>query len=129
VAASTVVVTGIAVPIAFGAGYAGAAGAFGPALAMVVLAPVNALAIQAAALRLRPEATLHAAVVSALSFTAAAVLAVPVWGATGATGAALAGATAYALVAIRLLPGAAGVRLVAASLGGAAAVLLLGVIT
>jgi hypothetical protein len=96
---------------------------------MVVLAPVNALAVQAAALRLRPEATLYAALAGALGFTAAAVLAVPAWGAVGATAAALAGAVGYALLAIRLLPGAAGARLTAASLGGATAVFLLGVLT
>lgn len=129
VAAGTVLAIDAAVPIVFGAAYAGAAGAFGPALAMVVLAPVNALAVQAAALRLRPEATLYAAVAGALGFTGAAVLAVPAWGAAGATGAALVGAAAYALVAIRLLPSAAGVRFTVASLGGAAAVILLGVIT
>ncbi|MGQ0719454.1 MAG: hypothetical protein ACT4NP_19495 [Pseudonocardiales bacterium] len=129
VAAVAVLAIDVAVPIVFGAGYAGAAGAFGPALAMVVLAPVNALAVQAAALRLRPEATLYAAVAGALGFTGAAVLAVPAWGAVGATAAALAGAAAYALVAIRLLPGAAGVGLTVASLGGAAAVIGLGVLT
>jgi hypothetical protein len=96
---------------------------------MVVLAPLNALVVQAAALRLRPEATLYAAVVGALGFTGAAVLAVPAWGAVGATAAALAGAAGYALLAIRLLPGAVGARLTVASLGGVAAVILLGVIT
>ena len=93
-----------------------------------MLAPVNALVVQAAALRLRPETTLYAAVVGALAFTGAAVLAVPAWGAVGATVAALAGAAGYALLAIRLLPGAAGARLTVTSLGGATAVLLLGVI-
>ncbi|MDQ4009902.1 MAG: hypothetical protein M3228_04230 [Actinomycetota bacterium] len=129
VVAVTVLTIDAAVPLVFGEGYTGAAGALGPALAMVVLAPVNALVVQAAALRLQPEATLYAALVSALAFTGAAVLAVPVWGAAGATGAALAGAAAYALLAIRLLPGAAGVRLTVTSLAGAAAVILLGVLT
>ncbi|MGH3824676.1 MAG: oligosaccharide flippase family protein [Pseudonocardiaceae bacterium] len=129
VAAVTVLVIDTAVPIVFGEGYAGAAAAFAPALAMVVLAPVNALVVQSAALRLQPEATLYAAVAGVLSFAGAAVLAVPVWGAAGATGAAFAGAAGYALLAIRLLPGAADVRLTAASLGGASAVILLGVIT
>jgi lipopolysaccharide exporter len=128
VAGATVLTLDAAVPIVFGERYAAAAAAFGPALAMVVLAPVNALVVQAAALRLRPEATLYAAVAGALGFTGAAVLAVPVWGAAGATAAALAGATGYALLAIRLLPGAAGARLTVASVGGAAAVVLLGVI-
>lgn len=117
-----------AVPIVFGAGYAGAAGAFSPALAMVVLAPVNALLVQSAALRLQPESTLCAALVGALAFIVAAVLTVPAWGAAGAAGAALAGAAAYALVGIRLLPGATGVWITVASLGSATAVALLGVI-
>jgi O-antigen/teichoic acid export membrane protein len=129
VAGVTVLALDAAVPIVFGERYTAAAGAFGPALAMVVLAPVNALVVQAAALRLRPEATLYAALAGALGFTLAAVLAVPAWGAVGATGAALAGAAGYALLAIRLLPGAAGARLTVASLGGTTAVILLGVLT
>ncbi len=129
VAAVAVVTLDAAVPLVFGERYTGATGVFVPALAMVVLAPVNALAVQSAALRLRPEATLHAAVAGALAFTGAAVLAVPVWGATGATGAALAGAAAYALLAIKLLPGVTGIWLTVASLGGASGVILLGVIT
>ena len=115
-----------AVPAIFGAGYLAAADAFVPALAMVVLAPVNALALQAAALRLRPEATLHSAVAAAVAFVLTALLAVPPLGATGGTVAALAGTAAAALVSIRLLPGAVGGRVGAASLGAAAAVLVLG---
>ncbi|MGH3985502.1 MAG: hypothetical protein ACRDST_23160, partial [Pseudonocardiaceae bacterium] len=61
VAGVTVLALDAAVPIVFGERYTAAAGAFGPALAMIVLAPVNALVVQAAALRLRPEATLYAA--------------------------------------------------------------------
>jgi O-antigen/teichoic acid export membrane protein len=129
VACVTVLALDTAVPIVFGERYTAAAGAFGPAMAMVVLAPVNALVVQAAALRLRPEATLYAALAGALSFTGAAVLAVPAWGAAGATAAALAGAAGYALLAIRLLPGAVGARLTVASLGGATAIILLGVLT
>ena len=112
-----------AVPAVFGAGYAGAVEAFVPALAMVVLAPVNALALQAAALRLRPEATLHSAVAGALAFALVALLAVPPLGATGGAAAALAGAVAAALTSIGLLPGAIGARVGGASLAGAAGVL------
>lgn len=115
-----------AVPAVFGAGYLAAADAFAPALAMVVLAPVNALALQAAALRLRPEATLHSAVAGAVAFVLTALVAIPPLGATGGTVAALAGTAAVALVSIRLLPGAVGGRVGAASLGAAAAVLVLG---
>ncbi|MGH3695461.1 MAG: hypothetical protein ACRDRX_15980 [Pseudonocardiaceae bacterium] len=129
VAACATLAVDAAVPIVFGAGYAGAAGACALALAMIVLAPVNALLAQSAALRLQPEATLCAAVAGALSFTGTAALTVPAWGAAGATAAALAGAAGYAMFAIRLLPGAAGVRLAVASWGGAVAVILLGVLT
>jgi O-antigen/teichoic acid export membrane protein len=125
--AVAVLVIDLAVPVAFGADYAPAAQAFGPALAMVVLAPVNALLVQAAALRLRSEALVHATAAGAVVFVVAAVAAVPAWGAVGATTALLAGAAATALVAIRRLPGAVGPRLAAASLGGAAAVVALDV--
>ena len=99
---------GPAVPLLFGTGYAGAVAAFGPALAAVVLAPVNALAVQAAALRLRPEVTLRAALVGAAAFLLAALAAVPAWGARGATTAALAATAATAATSVRLLPGAVG---------------------
>lgn len=112
-----------AVPAVFGHRYAGAVEAFAPALAMVVVAPVNALVLQAAALRLRPEATLHSAIAGALAFALVALLAVPSLGATGGTAAALAGAVAIALTSIRLLPGAIGARVGGASLAGAAGVL------
>jgi len=128
-AAVAVLAIDTVVPIVFGGDYAGAAEAFGPALAMVVLAPVNALAVQAAALRLRPEATLCCALAGAAAFAGVAVLAVPAWGASGATCAALAGAAASALLAIRILPGAVGIRLAVASLGGAAVVAVSGVLT
>lgn len=116
------VVAGLAtvVPAVFGAGFAGAAGAFGPAIAMVVLAPVNALAVQAAALRMRPQATVHAALAGAVVFVVAAIAAVPAWGAVGATTAAAAGTAATAVASILLLPRAVGARLTAATFGGAA---------
>ncbi len=124
VAASLVM--GDAVRAVFGARYDGAVDAFAPALAMVVLAPVNGLALQAAALRLRPEATLGSAATGAAAFLVAALVTVPAWGAPGGSAAALAGSAAAALCSIRLLPGAVGARLAAASLGGAAGVLALG---
>ncbi|MDQ3989315.1 MAG: hypothetical protein M3291_08985 [Actinomycetota bacterium] len=128
-AAVAVLAIDTAVPIVFGRDYAAAAAAFGPALAMVALAPVNALAVQAAALRLQPEATLYCALAGAAAFSGVAVLAVPAWGASGATCAALAGAAASALLATRILPGAVGSRLAVASLGGATVVAVLGVVT
>jgi hypothetical protein len=117
-----------AVPVVFGAAYAAAAPAFVPALAAVVLAPVNALAIQAAALRLRPDVTVRAASAGSAAFVVVALCAVPGWGAAGATAAALAGAAVSALASVRLLPGAVGAGLAVLSFGGAAAVVLLGVL-
>ncbi|OLT14677.1 hypothetical protein BJF78_17780 [Pseudonocardia sp. CNS-139] len=58
VAAGGVVALDVLVPLGFGTAYADAVPAFGPALALVVLAPVTALAVQAAALRTQPAATL-----------------------------------------------------------------------
>lgn len=117
------------IPTVFGQAYREASAAFAPAVALVVLAPLNALALQVAALRLRPEATVQAAAAGAATFTAAAIVAVPEYGAVGATGAALAGVAASALVAMARLPAAAGARLATASLGGSAAVLLLGMVS
>ncbi|MCP9491290.1 MAG: hypothetical protein MSC31_15645 [Solirubrobacteraceae bacterium MAG38_C4-C5] len=111
------------VPLVFGEGFAGAVDAFAPALAFVVLAPVNALVVQAAALRLRPQATLWSALAGVIAFTVVAAAAVPPWEAAGGAAAALAGAVTSALVAMALLPGAVGARLGGASVGGAAAVL------
>jgi O-antigen/teichoic acid export membrane protein len=117
------------VPALFGSGYEGAASAFGPALALAALAPLNALAVQAAALRLRPEVALASGLAAALAFLVAAVAFVPAWGAVGGTAASLAGASAGALVSLWLLPGAAGGRITAASFAGAAGVLILATVT
>ncbi len=115
-------------PLVFGADYAPAAAAFGPALAMVVLAPLNAVTVQVAALRLRPEVTLRAGVAGVLVFVGVALAGVPVWGAAGATAAALAGTAASAVVGSWMLPGAVGVRLAVGSLAGAALVATMGVL-
>lgn len=128
VAVAAVATLDVTVPAVFGPGYAAAVPAFGPALAAVVLAPLNALAVQAAALRLQPGATVRAGVVGLVAFVAVAIATVPAWGAAGATAAALAGAAGSGLASIRLLPGAVGARLAILSFGGAAAVCLLGVL-
>jgi len=122
--ALAVFAVGVAVPLVLGAAYTNAVAAFPLALALatVVLAPLNALLLQAAALRLRPVATLTAAAAGAAVFVGVAALAVPAWGAAGAAGAALAGTTAAAVAGVVAVPGAAGWRLVTASLVGAAAV-------
>jgi O-antigen/teichoic acid export membrane protein len=117
-----VLAVGLVVPVVLGPAYAGATAAFPPALAAVVLAPLTALTLQAAALRMRPEATLAAAAAGALVFSAAAVLAVPAWGAVGATAALGVGTAVAAVVGVVALPGCAGWRLPVASLAGAVAV-------
>jgi len=111
------------VPLVFGDGYRGAVDAFGPAVALVVLAPAGSLAVQAAALRLRPEVAAATGATSAITFVLVAIVAVPAWGAAGATTAALAGTAASVLLAARLLPRAIGARVGAASTAGALAVL------
>jgi O-antigen/teichoic acid export membrane protein len=123
----SVLVVDAVVPVVVGAAYTGAAAAFVPAIAMVALAPVNALAVQASALRLRPQAALYGALAGAAVFVAVCVAAVPSLGATGATAAALAGTAATALAARFLLPGAIGARLALGSTATVGAVLALGV--
>jgi O-antigen/teichoic acid export membrane protein len=118
-----------AVPAVFGTDYEGAVDAFGPALALVVLAPLNALAVQVAALRLRPEVALASGIASAVGFVVVAVVAVPAWGAAGGTAGALAGVAAGAFTSLRLLPGVAGRWIGLASFAGAAGVLALAVVT
>lgn len=116
------------VPVVFGDDYRGAAAAFVPALALVVLAPVNALLVQVASLRLRPEAAFASGLAAATTFVAVSLVAVEAHGAVGATSAAAAGVAAGALVAARMLPGAVGLRLGAASTVGLGAVLAVGAV-
>ena len=112
----------LVVPVVLGPAYVDAAAAFPPALAAVVLAPLIALTLQAAVLRLRPGATLAAAAAGSVAFAVAAVPAVPAWGAVGAAAAMLAGTAVAAGVGVLAVPGCAGWRLPAASLAGAVAV-------
>jgi O-antigen/teichoic acid export membrane protein len=117
-----------AVPAVFGSWYGDAASTFGPALGVVVLAPVNAVAVQVAALRLRPGAALAAGAAAAGAFVVVALVAVPAWGAPGGTAAALGGVAASAVASLVALPGAIGARLATGSLAGAAAVVALAVV-
>lgn len=117
------------VPTVFGGDYAGASSAFGPVLGVMVLAPLNALAVQAAALRLQPGVSLAIGLAAALGFLVTAVVAVPSWGAPGGTAAALVGTAAGALVSLWMLPGAVGGRIGAASFAGAVLVVVLAVAT
>ncbi len=111
------------VPVVFGDEYAAATDAFGPAIAVVVLAPLYSLAVQAAALRLRPEAATMAGVASLVAFLVGSIVLVPAWGAAGATTAALAAVVAGSVTSIRVLPGAIGARLAGGSFVSAALVL------
>jgi O-antigen/teichoic acid export membrane protein len=110
------------VPALFGEAYRGAVDAFGPALGMVVFAPLNALAVQVSALRWRPQASLASAIAGVAAFLLVAALAVPPLGATGGTAAGLAGVAAMAAVSIGLLRPAIGTGLALGTLTGAAAV-------
>lgn len=110
------------VPVLFGADYAGAVDAFVPALALVVLAPLYSLGVQVAAVRMRPQAASASGIASALTFVVAALVAVPTWGAAGATAASLVGGVAGAVVSVRMLPGAFGARVVGITAAGIAAV-------
>jgi O-antigen/teichoic acid export membrane protein len=113
------------VPALFGDDFRGASAAFGPALALLVLAPVGSLLTQAAALRDRPHAELASAALGALAFVVAALVAVPLWDAAGGTAAVLAGAAVAVITEARMLPRATGGAVTAASLVGAAVVLAL----
>ena len=110
-------------PAIVGEGFSEAEAAFGPALAMLPLAPLVVLASQLATLRLIPEKRLLAAAVGALVFLAVAVALVPAWGAAGATSALLAGTLASIVTSALVLPRAFSPQLVAAALTGAAMVL------
>jgi hypothetical protein len=110
------------VPAVFGHDFEAAVAAFGPALAVVVLAPVHALLVQASALRLAPEASLAGGIAVAVGFGVTAPVAIPSLDAAGGTLAVLVGTGAGVLVLARRLPGVASPGLVATSLLGAAAV-------
>jgi O-antigen/teichoic acid export membrane protein len=110
------------VPAVFGADYEPAVAAFGPALGLIVLAPLHALLVQVAALRLEPGASLAGGVAVAAGFLVAAVAFIPGLEAAGGTLAVLVGTVAGVVVLVRRLPGAADRALVLTSLAGAALV-------
>jgi O-antigen/teichoic acid export membrane protein len=113
------------VPRVFGTDYRGATASFGPALALVVLAPLAALLVQASVLRLRPDVAFRAGLATAGAFLVVAFVAVPGAGAEGAMVATLLGTALGAALAAHALPGAAGSRLVVSSY--VSALLVLGV--
>ncbi len=110
-------------PVVFGDGYEDAAAAFGPALAVMVLAPAHSLGVQVAALRLRADVAAAAGGAAAVVFAGLALALVPDRGAQGATFAALLGVAAGTAVLAVRLPGGIGARLAAPA--GAAALLVL----
>jgi O-antigen/teichoic acid export membrane protein len=117
------------VPLVFGDGFEDAVDAFGPALGMVVLAPLASGLFQFAALRLRPEVVLLSGGSSLVVFVVAAAVLVPASGATGATAAALAGVATGAAACLRLLPRSVDRWSIVASFLGAAGVTALAGLT
>ena len=105
VALGGVLVAEEGLPRLVGSGFAGAAPAFVPALAILPLAGVAAAATQISALRLHPEARLVANVAGGVAFLVIAAFAVPVWGSVGATVALLVGTAVTVCVSPALLPG------------------------
>ena len=110
------------VPVVFGDEFEGAVDAFGPALGLVVLAPLASGLVQVAALRLRPQVVLASGAAALVGFLVVALAAVPEWGASGATAAALAGVAAGAVTSLALLPGASDRLTIVATFLGAAGV-------
>jgi O-antigen/teichoic acid export membrane protein len=97
--------------------------ALGPALALLPLAPLSALANQVAALRLRPEARLRSTAAGLIVFVLVAAATIPWAGAVGASSALLAGAVTTIAVTPVMLPGALGSRSTAAAVLAAMLVL------
>jgi O-antigen/teichoic acid export membrane protein len=113
-------------PAVVGESFKGADEALAPALALLPLAPITALLSQLSALRLQPGVRLRATVVGTAAFVATVALAVPAWGAAGATTGLLVGMVATVLAAARALPGLLDRELAVISFGGAALVLAAG---
>jgi O-antigen/teichoic acid export membrane protein len=128
-AATASLLLGWLVPAVFGDDFSGAERSIAVALAVVPLAPLTALGSQLISLRLRPHVRVASSATGACAFALTAAVAVPVWGAAGGALALLAGTVAGALVTVIALPAALGARFVAASVGGAALVLLLGLVS
>ena len=101
------------------------AAAFGPALALLPIAPLAALANQMTALWLRPGVRAWTAAAGAATFVLVAALAVPAWGAAGASAALLASTVVIVILSALMFRQALTPSLVLVSLSGAALVLLL----
>lgn len=109
-----------------GGQFSPASEALGLALATVPFAPTTGAVAAAAAVRLRPGTRLGASAAGAAVFMATAAFLVPRLGATGASGAVLAGTVMSALVGSVLFPDLLGRKLVVAALGVSALVILIG---
>jgi len=117
------------IPLVAGDRFRGALSAFGPALALLPLAPLTALGNQASALRLRPEERFKSTVVGAVTFVAVAAALVPTHGALGATSALLAGTAATSLWLAVAFPDLFSRRSLGWALGGVVSVLVLAAVT
>jgi O-antigen/teichoic acid export membrane protein len=113
-----------ALPLLLGQEWSDAAPAFVPALAVLPLAAPAAVLTQVSALRMRAEARVGATGAGVAAFVLAALVAVPPFGATGATSALLVAMAVTIAVGALVLRGAFGGRLLVVAAGGAAAVLL-----
>jgi O-antigen/teichoic acid export membrane protein len=115
-----------AVPVVFGAGFRGAAGAIYVGLALMPLAPASSHLYQLAALRLARRQVLVSRAIGAVAFLAVAPIAVTRWQGLGAAIAVLAG-TVATLVSARLELGrGASWPLIGASALASAGVLAIG---
>ena len=113
----------LVVPVVFGEEFEGAEPAMAIALATLPLAPLTAIATQAAALRLRPGLRACATGAGFSAFAVTAALTVPQWEATGGAVAALAGIAVSVLVSTLMFPQVISRRLLAAALSGSAVLL------
>ena len=124
-----VLLAGHVLPHVLGKGFAGVEEALVPALAALPFAGLTALATQVAALRLRSDIRVRVTAVGAGVFLAAAVVAVPEWGAVGGTAAFLAGTVATVFAAARELPGVFERPLVAVATVASVTVIIIGALT
>lgn len=124
-----VLLAGPVLPHVLGKGFAGVEEALVPALAALPFAGLTALATQVAALRLRSDIRVRVTAVGAGVFLAAALVAVPEWGAVGGTAAFLAGTAATVFAAARELPGVLERPLVAVATAASVTVIIIGALT
>ena len=116
-------------PHVLGKGFDGVEEALVPALAALPFAGLTALVTQVAALRLRSDIRVRVTAVGAGVFLAAALVAVPEWGAVGGTAAFLAGTAATVFAAARELPGVLERPLVAVATAASVTVVVIGALT